>query len=285
MSLLLRYSKLGFDVTLRLDTRELESLAATLHSSALVSISECSGETPADLVWRRASGGRWRILLKGEPWETDWPQAEDLYLQSDSLLDDLVRERLPAVPLLHAGGVVDAKGCALVICGESGAGKTSLVLACLLRGWNWLSDELLCFRQKDPRFVEGFRRNFNLKERSFSCFPQTSDLPGTREILVNDFRKRIRFLNPDALRCGSFAPSGVISAIVVPAYDACAEAPVSTPLSSLELVHSLARELRTCDPVTLAWLAQMGRTVPAFALRYRAPHRAAEHLERLRNQF
>ncbi|TCO90557.1 hypothetical protein EV701_110181 [Chthoniobacter flavus] len=285
MSLLLRYSKLGFEVTLRLDSRELECLAVTLHSSALVDISECSAETSAHLVWQRASGGRWRILLKGQPWEAEWSQAEDLYLQSDSLLDDLVRERLTTVPLLHAGGVVDAKGRALVICGASGAGKTSLVLACILRGWNWLSDELLCFRQKDSRMAEGFRRNFNLKQRSFSCFPQTSDLPGNREIMVNDSRKCIRFLNPDALRCGSFASSGIVAAIVVPAYDAGAPTPASTALSGLGLVQSLAPELRACDPVTLAWLAEIGRTVPAFALRYRTPDGAAEHLENLVNQF
>jgi len=285
MSVLLRYHKLGFEVTLRLDSPELESLAVTLHSSALVEVSECVPETPAQLVWQRTNGNRWRILLKGQPWETDWPQVEDLYLQSDSLLDDLVRERLPGVPLLHAGGIVDAKGRAIVVCGESGAGKTSLVLACILRGWNWLSDELLCFRQKNPRVAEGFRRNFNLKARSFPRFPQTSDLSGNREISVSDSRKRIRFLNPDALRRGSFAPSGIVAAIIVPVYDAEAHEPASTPLSGLELVQSLAPELRTCDPATFGWLAEIGRTLPAFKLRYCLPDRAAEHLENLTAQF
>ncbi len=269
MSLRFRYRKLGFDATLRIDSADLEELARDLQSSALVEISPCSQDIEADLVWQHLSADSWRVLLKGQHWGA-FPTREDLYLQSDSLLDDLIRERLPKTSLLHAGGVVDPQGRGVVICGTSGSGKTSFVLSCILRGWNWLSDELLCFRQADPCIAEGFRRNFNLKERSFGFFPQTSSLPGIREFAVNDNRKRIRFVKPDELSGGAFAHSGTIHAIVVPEYTSDDIRAIATPLTGPELVQRLAPELRSGWTESLAWLAAIGRSVPAFVLQYHA---------------
>lgn len=276
MSLLLRYRKLGFTATLRVDAHELEELARDLHSSALEEVSTCAATIPADLVWQPAPDEDWQILLKGAIWGGGAMQKDALYLQSDSLLDDLVREQLQDFPLLHSGAVSDATGRTVVICGTSGAGKTSLVFSCILRGWNWLSDELLCFRESDPLVAEGFRRNFNLKERSFSQFPETSGLKGNREFLVADSRQRIRFFNPDALPGGKFMPSGRVRVFILPEYSPGAERPETAPLSGPALVQVLAPELRASQLRTFTWLAEIGRTVPAFRLRYRTPGSAAE---------
>lgn len=281
MSVLLRYRKLGFSTRLRVDDAELAELARDLHSSALEEVAPCDVRTPADLVWQPSPKGSWQILLKGERWDGGAMQKDALYLQSDTLLDDLVREQLPDSTLLHAGAVVDSRGQAAVICGTSGAGKTSLVISCILQGWNWLSDELLCFRQSDPRVAEGFRRNFNLKERSFSHFPETEELKGKREFLVADSRRRIRFLNPDALPGGKFAASGRVKAFILPEFSPEAERPVTAPLSGPALIQILAPELRASQLRTFTWLAEVGRTVPAFTLRYRTPRSAAACLAKL----
>jgi hypothetical protein len=276
MSLLVRYRKLDFTTTLRIDAPDLEELAKDLQSSAIEQISCESPEILADLAWQSAPDGNWRILLKGRPWSEASLSSTELYFQSDSLLDDFVRERLPESPLLHAGGVVDDRGSAAVICGKSGSGKTSLVLASVLRGLNWLSDEMLCFRQSDPLAVEGIKRNFNLKERSFAVFPETSHLTGVREFPVADERRRIRFINPDALPGGRFVASGEVRVFIVPEYAADTAGPALSPLSGPEFVNYVVPELRTNQVQTIEWLAQMGRKVPAYKLRYRAPGGAVD---------
>lgn len=275
MSVLFQHRKLGVVTTLRVDAPELEELADDLHSSARVGKSQCDTDTPADLAWQPSADGQWHIILKGEVWRGATLTKDELFLQSDSLLDDLVRERLLEFPMLHAGGVVDPEGRATVICGSSGAGKTSLVTACVLRGWSWLSDERLCFRQTDPTLVEGFRRNFNLKERSFATFPETSGLPGTRELARPGSGKRIRFFNADQLPGGKFASSGNVRAIILPEYTPTAITPVAAHVSGMTLVDRLVPELRSHHTRTVTWLAEVGRRVPVFTLQYSAPRAAA----------
>lgn len=279
MSVMFQHSKLGVVTTLRVDAAELEELAGDLHSSARVGRGECSAEASADLAWQPSADGQWHILLKGEVWRGATLSKEELFLQSDSLLDDLVRERLQEFPMLHAGGVVDSEGRALVVCGSSGAGKTSLVTACVLRGWGWLSDERLCFRQSDPTGVEGFRRNFNLKERSFATFPETSGLPGTRELARPSSGKRLRFFNADQLPGGKFVPVGNVRAIVLPEYTPTAASPVATRVSGMTLVDRLVPELRSHHTRTVTWLAEVGRRLPVFTLQYADPRAAAASLE------
>ncbi|MEN9575292.1 MAG: hypothetical protein RL514_3147 [Verrucomicrobiota bacterium] len=279
MSVMFQHSKLGVVTTLRVDAPELEELAGDLHSSARVGRSECSAEASADLAWQPSADGQWHILLKGAVWRGATLSKEELFLQSDSLLDDLVREHLQEFPILHAGGVVDSAGRAAVICGSSGAGKTSLVTACVLRGWSWLSDERLCFRQADPTAVEGFRRNFNLKERSFATFPETDGLPGTRELVRPGNGKRIRFFNADQLPGGKFVPGGNVRVIILPEYVPAATVPVAATVSGVDFVSRLVPELRTTHTRTVTWLAELGRQLPVFTLRYSEPRAAAACLE------
>ncbi len=281
MSVLFRHGKLGITTTLRVDAPELEALAGDLHSSARLGQEPCSPETPADLVWQASPHGEWQILLQGAVWRAAALSATDLFLQSDGLLDDLVRERLQEFPMLHAGGVVDPAGRAVILCGGSGSGKTSLVTACVLRGWGWLSDERLCFRQPDPLVAEGFRRNFNLKERSFAAFPETAGLAGTRELVRPGSGKRIRFFDADQLSGGKFAPVGTARVLVLPEYVTTAATPVTMPVSGLALVERLIPELRTTHARTVAWLAEVGRQLPVCTLHYAHPRAAAACLEKL----
>lgn len=286
MSVLFQHRKLGVVTTLRVDAPELQELAEDLHSSAQIGREHCSTYTPADLAWQPSADGRWHILLKGEVWRDATLAKEELFLQSDSLLDDLVRERLLEFPMLHAGGVVDSAGRAAVICGSSGAGKTSLVTACILRGWNWLSDERLCFRQTDSLVVEGFRRNFNLKERSFATFPETAGLPGTRELVRPDTGKRIRFFDADQLAGGGkFVSVGYVRVIMLPEYTPTAATPVATRVSGMTLVDRLVPELRSHHTRTVTWLAEVGRRLPVFTVQYSEPRAAAGCLEQVMREL
>lgn len=279
MSVRFRHQKLGFTTTLRVDAPELEELAGGLQSTARIGREPCSPTTPADLVWQRAPDGQWQILLQGAVWPGAVLSQADLFLQSDGLLDDLVRERVQAFPMLHAGGVVDPAGRAAILCGGSGSGKTSLVTACVLRGWQWLSDERLCFRQADPTVAEGFRRNFNLKERSFAAFPETAGLAGTRELVRPGSGKRTRFFDADELPGGKFAPVGHVRILILPEYRPAAATPVATRVDGMTLVDRLVPELRTGHACTVAWLVEVSRRLPAFTLQYADPRAAAACLD------
>src|SRR5690606_1970080 len=101
-----------------------------------------------------------------------------------------------------------------------------------------------CFRNADPLLAEGFRRNFNIKERSFGNFATTAKLPGNREFELPDTRRRIRFLNPDRLFRGRFVESAPIRAFVVPSYSPDAASPSVERLSAPALIRHLAPELR-----------------------------------------
>ena len=281
MSLLLRHRNLGNCITFRIDEPELEDLAKDLHSTTLCDESACSADVPADLIWKRAADGQWDALLKGNIWNGASMPESDLFLQTDSLLDDLIRERLGEFPLLHAGAVIDPGGRGVVICGHSGSGKTSLVISAILHGWDWLSDELLCFRDSNPFRVEGFRRNFNLKEHSFSEFPQTIGLQGNREFFVRDRQQQIRFFNPDLLPGGKFTSSGQAAIIVFPKYSPTSETAAATPLSGQELIQHLIPELRTSHARSIAWLADVTRKLPAFTVHYSQPGAAADCLANL----
>ena len=69
---------------------------------------------------------------------------------------------------LHAGAVTH-NGRTLLLPGRSGAGKTSLVLGLLLRGWRLLSDEasLVC---PDTSAIRGFPRSLYVKSRTTDLF-------------------------------------------------------------------------------------------------------------------
>ena len=283
MSLLLRHRKLGIPTTFRIDEPELEELARDLHSSAMDGEARCSDGTPADLIWKSAGNG-WNIILKGVAWGAGSLRKDDLFLQSDSLIDDLVRERLTAYPLLHAAAVANNCGRVAVICGGPGAGKTSLATEAVLRGYRWLSDELLCFRQSDPLIAEGFRRDFNIKEHSFANFPQILGTRNSREFASLAHGQRIRFFNPDLLFGGQYASAGRVQAIFLPEYSNVAKA-FAIPVKGPELVDHLAPELRTTNAQSITWLAEVTRIVPAFTLRYHRPDDAVDCLFNLWNRL
>ena len=149
----------------------------------------------------------------------------------------------------------------------------------------WLSDERLCFRQSDPTVAEGYRRNFNLKERSFNVFPETAGLAGTRELVRPGSGQRIRFFDADQLPGGKFAPVGPARVLVLPEFDLTAAPPALAPLRGVGLAARLVPELRTAHVRTVAWLAEASRRLPAFTLHYAQPRAAAACLEQLLNRL
>ena len=279
MQRLYSWSKLGVNVHLSVADRTLDWLADGLHSCAQSDCAAGLDASSADLAWRR-DGRRNVIELKGSEWGI-FPTPEHLYLHSDKLIDDLVRERLGDIVILHAATVVSPAGRSLMICGASGSGKTSLATALIRKEWYWLSDEYALIGSCPPLTIQGWPRNFNLKERSFADFPETSALPDSREFGLQDRRGRLRFFNPSSLRPGSFLHETKPDTLVFPVFDAALPAPRVEPLSNRETIRRLAGEFLTKTPSTFAVLSTLVATCTSLELRYPEPIQGAGLLENL----
>lgn len=279
MQRLYSWNKLGVAVRLGFEDQALDWLACGLHSCARSNHVVSGDASSVDLVWRREGSGN-VIEFKGSEWGV-FPTPEHLYLHSDKLIDDLVRERLGEIVILHAATVVSPAGQSLVICGASGSGKTSLTTALIQKKWHWLSDEYAVIGASSPLRIQGWPRNFNLKERSFADFPETSALPDSREFRLQDRRGRLRFFNPSTLRPGSFLPETHPDTLVFPVFHAGISTPRIEPLSNRETIGRLAGEFLTKSPSTFAALSALVSSCTSLELRYSAPHQGARLLESL----
>lgn len=64
----------------------------------------------------------------------------------------------------------------VLLCGDSGAGKSSLTYACALKGWMLLSDDSTCLvRKSNPQVVVGNPFQIRLRDSAVSLFPELRD--------------------------------------------------------------------------------------------------------------
>jgi hypothetical protein len=83
----------------------------------------------------------------------------------------------PYVTLIHAACVKMA-GRGVLLCGDSGAGKSSLAFACARAGWTYLSDDLACLvRGREDRIVVGNPHMFRFRHSAVDLF---TELQGER---------------------------------------------------------------------------------------------------------
>jgi hypothetical protein len=85
------------------------------------------------------------------------------------------------------GACVARSGRALLLCGESGAGKSSLAYACAERGWTFLADEASHLSMLEPGMVVGDCRRISIRESAASLFPELRRAGATA--LLNGKRK------------------------------------------------------------------------------------------------
>jgi hypothetical protein len=73
---------------------------------------------------------------------------------------------------LHAA-CVELNGRALVLCGNSGAGKTTLAYACAMKGWKYLSDDAThIVRGRSDHTVAGRPLSIRFRETARNLFPE-----------------------------------------------------------------------------------------------------------------
>ncbi len=76
---------------------------------------------------------------------------------------------------LHAA-CVEIAGQGVLLCGESGAGKSSLAFACARNGWKFLSDDgSAIVRKRKGRVVVGNPHQMRFRESAIKLFPELKD--------------------------------------------------------------------------------------------------------------
>lgn len=80
---------------------------------------------------------------------------------------------------LHAA-CLEFEGHGILLCGNSGAGKSSLAYACARRGWTFLSDDASAImRNRKGRIVLGNPYSMRFREAAVALFPELKDRPIT----------------------------------------------------------------------------------------------------------
>jgi hypothetical protein len=74
--------------------------------------------------------------------------------------------------MIHAACVA-RNGCGVLLCGESGAGKSCLSFACALRGWTFIGDDNASLvRRSDPPLVVGGPRDIHFRATALEILPE-----------------------------------------------------------------------------------------------------------------
>lgn len=273
-----RFEVQGQNVELKVHASELLPLAKKLHSAAQEPDSEISNDQ--DLEWIPAGGSNYLIHLKGSPWESPMPES-DLFLQSENLVNQLFREKLGNLAQIHAGCITSPSEKCFLICGQSGAGKTSITLASILNGWSWLSDEYALIEESAPRTILAFPRNFNIKERSWEQFPETAKKTSTVELYSGFHKKQVRLFNPNELRTESHIRNASLNAIIFPSYSPEEKTPTVNQIQGIAAMSRLLPEVQNAPAWIMQALTDWVQDLPCYEISYHDPREVPPFLETL----
>jgi hypothetical protein len=98
---------------------------------------------------------------------SDLPYLRYHFLEGIALTMLAARYVLP----LHAA-CVERDGKAILLCGNSGAGKSSLAYACARAGWKFLSDDATYLVDQSERLVVGNSQRLRLRPSAGELFPE-----------------------------------------------------------------------------------------------------------------
>lgn len=180
---------------------------------------------------------------------------------------------------IHAG-CVGRNGHGVLLCGESGAGKSCLTYACARRGWLFVSDEAPSIvRRSSERIVIGKPHQIHLRETAFELFPELKQYP----IKVNPIGKISFEVNTEDLPNISKAYRTNVAALVFLQRGHSGPARM-TPLAKEEAWRRLEADLPLfAEPAHEEHQAALRNLLGAetLELRYRDLDPAIEQLETL----
>jgi hypothetical protein len=163
---------------------------------------------------------------------------------------------------VHAASVA-RKGGAILIVGQSGAGKTSIAMTCASQGWDYLGDDAVIVRA-DPARVASLYSSARLREDTFQHYPEimraclgVSDDAGERKAEVD-----MALLRPPVAEAE-------IKAIVVPQptdWGGLRLAPMGRADTLRKLMAATRQSMLGDEAVVFSKLAALVSQVPCYAL-------------------
>jgi energy-coupling factor transporter ATP-binding protein EcfA2 len=234
----------------------------------------------------------YRIDTPKADWLQLWRDDTLLYhgLWSESTLEWLTNEVTTALIkacrerlLLHAAGLAH-EGLGLILCGQSGYGKSTLAAWLTAVGFDYLTDELVAVRL-NPEEMTGLPRPICLKKGS--AFVWQHWLPKTARHNLIPLADETVFLEPTLLRSRSVCSFATPRIIIFPRYMAGGPF-VAQPLSAGQTAFQLMRHLVNAKNIPergFTAIARLARQVGAYCLTYTDVARAAGWIERLVSDF
>ncbi len=137
--------------------------------------------------------------------------------------------------LIH-GGVVTRGGCAVLLHGSKGVGKTTLILSLVLRGWQYLSDDISAIHP-ESLLVVPFPRNFSVGKDVRALFG-LAPAGDEDEDQIRPRKPLPRYANIARLWEGSLAAPSPVTHIVFPQYRPDAES-LDTPVPAIVFMMRL----------------------------------------------
>lgn len=216
--------------------------------------------------------------------EEAWQLFRLMEWQLDIFLADNVQHSF----LLHAGAVT-TDGQGLILPGVSGNGKSSLTMALLLQGFQYLSDELAVI---DPATADlwAFPKPFSLKDPSL--FPNLATRPevwlgpeaGMAHSPVKNegYDRPVWYIHPEDVRPGAIASGPVpVRYIFFPKFDPEA-APQLQPLTPNQAMRKLLENsvnFSQLDQGGLQLLARLAREAQSFTVIVNGPQLTAQLIQ------
>jgi energy-coupling factor transporter ATP-binding protein EcfA2 len=259
------YCVLGYRFLLKWDFPEGVRLLRFLYPACRVSTSEAPQArysiTTVGAEFQFWVGGR--CVARTESFEQLFFSLE--YTVTSDILNALDR-----FSTIHAGCVV-SDGHALLLPGEGGSGKTTLVTTLALNGFSPLGDDVILV-DTDTGTLKAYPRGFMLKGGTARWLLQnhlsSNDVIQTGEV---------SYLRPDF-----FAPAaktGKLKYVVFPKYRPETELRL-TPLGKIEALTQILSATSLRDGATMDFI-RMVKNVEMFSLDYSSRAQAAECLARL----
>lgn len=165
--------------------------------------------------------------------------------------------------VLHAGCVA-RDGYGIVLSAPMEAGKSTLVTALVLDGFDYLSDEFAAV-SLDGRQLRPYPCPITLDWGSFRLFPELAPH------LPSEFRDPARWhLRASGVRSGSYSKAVNIGAVVLPQYRARARCQFVRLEPKAALVRLIEQRLNLGDRGSFAFhlLSALVRNTPAFSLEF-----------------
>ena len=163
---------------------------------------------------------------------------------------------------IHAASVA-RKGGAILIVGQSGAGKTSIAMTCASQGWDYLGDDAVIVRADPPR-VASLYSSARLREDTFQRYPEIMNAC----LGVSDDAGELKAEVDMALLRAPVAEAG-IRAIVIPQPTDWAEfrlAPIGRADTLRKLMEATRQSMLGDEAVAFSKLAALVSQVPCYAL-------------------